>query len=130
LDPDDLPDSADGETTDEAGLRELCAAFLVGACVCRMPHAVKATGTRLVDRTVVRGRIDAVYDLRSDRDRGPYDFQVFDWKTGRADGTDPLQLAIYRQAWAEVCRIPPERVDAVFYLVATDSVVRPERLPG
>jgi hypothetical protein len=47
-----------------------------------------------------------------------------------ADGTDPLQLAIYRQAWAEVCRIPPERVDAVFYLVATDSVVRPERLPG
>ena len=61
---------------------------------------------------------------------GPYDFQVVDWKTGRADGTDPLQLAIYRQAWAEVCRIPPERVDAVFYLVASDSVVRPEGLPG
>ena len=55
---------------------------------------------------------------------------MVDWKTGRADGTDPLQLAIYRQAWAEVCRVPPERVDAVFYLVASDSVVRPAGLPG
>ncbi len=130
LDPDDLPDSADGETTDEAGLRELCAAFLAGAYGSRVPYAVEAPVTMLVDGTLVRGRIDAVYDLRSDRDRGPYDFQVVDWKTGRADGTDPLQLAIYRQAWAEVYRIPPERVDAVFYLVATDSVVRPEGLPG
>ena len=56
--------------------------------------------------------------------------QVVDWKTGRAETTDPLQLAIYRQAWAEVCEVPPDRVDAVFYLVAADSVVRPEQLPG
>jgi len=132
LDPDDLPDSADGETTDEAGLRELCAAFLAGAYGNRVPYAVEAPVTLLVDGTLVRGRIDAVYDLRSvpDGDSGPYDFQVVDWKTGRADGTDPLQLAIYRQAWAEVCRVPPERVDAVFYLVASDSVLRPGGLPG
>jgi DNA helicase-2/ATP-dependent DNA helicase PcrA len=131
LDPDDLPDSADVETTDEAGLRELCAAFLAGAYGSRVPYAVEAPVTLLVDGTLVRGRIDAVYDLRAvpDGDAGPYDFQVVDWKTGRADGTDPLQLAIYRQAWAEVCRVPPERVDAVFYLVASDAVVRPERLP-
>ena len=74
---------------------------------------------------------DAVYDLRSvpDGDSGPYDFQVVDWKTGRAETTDPLQLAIYRLAWAEVRGVPPERVDAVFYLVATDTVVRPPELP-
>ncbi len=131
LDPDDLPDSADLETTDEAGLRELCAAFLAGAYGSRVPYAVEAPVTLLIDGTLVRGRIDAVYDLRSDAPgRGPYDYQVVDWKTGRVEGTDPLQLAIYRQAWAEVCRVPPERVDAVFYLVATDTVVRPEGLPG
>ena len=131
LDPDDLPDSADVETTDETGLRELCATFLAGTYGSRVPYAVEAPVTLLVDGTLVRGRIDAVYDLRStDGGRGPYDFQVVDWKTGRAESTDPLQLAIYRQAWAEVCGVPPERVDAVFYLVATDSVVRPQRLPG
>ncbi|HEY5978350.1 MAG TPA: ATP-dependent DNA helicase [Microlunatus sp.] len=132
LDPDDLPESADVETTDEAGLRELCATFLVGAYGSRVPYAVEAPFTLLVDGTLVRGRIDAVYDLRSstEGDRGPYDFQVVDWKTGRTETTDPLQLAIYRQAWAEVHRLPPERVDAVFYLVASDSVVRPEGLPG
>ena len=131
LDPDDLPDSADGVTTDEAGLRDLCATFLAGAYGSRVPYAVEAPFTLLVDGTLVRGRIDAVYDLRpTGGDPGAYDFQVVDWKTGRAEGTDPLQLAIYRQAWAEVCRVPVERVDAVFYLVASDAVVRPEGLPG
>ena len=131
LDPDDLPDSADVVTTDEAGCASLCASFLAGAYGSRVPYAVEAPFTLLVDGTLVRGRIDAVYDLRSTGgDRGPYDFQVVDWKTGRAEGTDPLQLAIYRQAWAEVCQVPVERVDAVFYLVASDAVVRPEELPG
>ena len=69
LDPDDLPDSADVETTDEAGLRELCAAFLAGAYGSRVPYAVEAPVTMLVDGTLVRGRIDAVYDLRSDPGR-------------------------------------------------------------
>ncbi len=64
LDPDDLPDSADVETTDEAGLRELCAAFLAGAYGSRVPYAVEAPVTLLVDGTLVRGRIDAVYDLK------------------------------------------------------------------
>ncbi|HEU5486972.1 MAG TPA: ATP-dependent DNA helicase [Microlunatus sp.] len=134
LDPDDLPDRADLETPDETGLRELCATFLAGRYGNRVPYAVEAPFTLLVDGTLVRGRIDAVYDLRSGRadpaTDGGYDFQVVDWKTGRAETADPLQLAIYRQAWAEVCQLPPERVDAVFYLVATDTVVRPEALPG
>jgi DNA helicase-2/ATP-dependent DNA helicase PcrA len=53
---------------------------------------------------------------------------VVDWKTGRSEGTDPLQLAIYRVAWAEAAGVPVEQVDAVFYLVATDEVVRPAEL--
>jgi len=128
LDPDDLPDRADLETSDETGLRELCATFQAGRYGSRVPYAVEAPFTLLVEGTLVRGRIDAVYDLRAAP--GDHDFQVVDWKTGRADGTDPLQLAIYRQAWAEVWGVAAERVDAVFYLVATDSVIRPPSLPG
>lgn len=139
LDPDELPDRADLdlETADETGLRELCAAFVAGSYGGRVPYAVEAPFTLLVDGTLVRGRIDAVYDLRtgagpggSEQTPDGYDFQVVDWKTGRADGTDPLQLAIYRQAWAEVCGLSPERVDAVFYLVEADTVIRPSSLPG
>lgn len=124
LDPDDLPDRADPETSDETGLRELCATFVEGQYGNQVPYAVEAPFTMLVEGTLVRGRIDAVY-----RGSGLYDFQVVDWKTGRADATDPLQLAIYRLAWAEVCGIAPERVDAVFYLVGSDTVVRPTDLP-
>ena len=135
LDPDELPDRADAEAVDEAGLRELCETFLAGAYGSRVPYAVEAPVTLALGGTLVRGRIDAVYDLRAEGDlRGeaerPYDFQIVDWKTGYAETADPLQLAIYRQAWAEVWGLPPERIDAVFYLVATDTIVRPGHLAG
>lgn len=135
VDPDELLDRADAETVDEAGLRELCDAFVAGAYGSRVPYAVEAPVTLIVGGTLVRGRIDAVYDLRGEPDlpgenERPYDFQIVDWKTGYAEAADPLQLAIYRQAWAEVWGLPPERIDAVFYLVATDTIVRPGRLAG
>jgi DNA helicase-2/ATP-dependent DNA helicase PcrA len=56
-------------------------------------------------------------------------FRVVDWKTNRAETADPLQLAIYRLAWAEANGVPVSEVDAVFYYVRTDSVVRPPDLP-
>jgi DNA helicase-2/ATP-dependent DNA helicase PcrA len=59
---------------------------------------------------------------------GPHRFQVVDWKTGLAESADPLQLAIYRLAWAEVTHTPLDQVDAVFYLVRSDRLVRPESL--
>ena len=71
---------------------------------------------------VVRGRIDAVYLL----DDGG--FEVVDWKTGRA-GADPLQLALYRTAWAQIAGVPEESVGAAFYYVASGRVERPEGLP-
>ena len=97
LDPDDLPDSADVETTDEAGLRELCAAFLAGAYGSRVPYAVEAPVTMLVDGTLVRGRIDAVYDLRSSGDGPPTASRgrtTSRWSTGRPAGrTGPTRCS-------------------------------------
>jgi DNA helicase-2/ATP-dependent DNA helicase PcrA len=43
---------------------------------------------------------------------------------------DPLQLSIYRLAWAEVTGTAPDEVDAVFYEVRADRIVRPDRFAG
>lgn len=81
----------------------------------------------LADRIVVC-KIDAVYPLADGR------YQVVDWKTGRApkDARDlqdkQLQLALYRQAYAEWKGIDPDLIDAVFYYVADDATIRPERI--
>ena len=50
---------------------------------------------------VVRGRIDAVY-----AEPTTARFLLVDWKTNRAQTADPLQLAIYRLAWAELHDVP------------------------
>jgi DNA helicase-2/ATP-dependent DNA helicase PcrA len=54
---------------------------------------------------------------------------VVDWKTGRTESADPLQLAIYRLAWAESYGLALSEIDAIFYHVRTDAVLRPEALP-
>lgn len=78
------------------------------------------------DRIVVC-KIDAVY-AHGDR------FEIVDWKTGRAprDAADlerkQLQLALYRLAFATWAGVEPDRVDAAFYFVADDRIIRPERI--
>jgi DNA helicase II / ATP-dependent DNA helicase PcrA len=131
IDPDDLPDRADAGAEADDDLRELCRAFAEGAYGHRVPYAVEAPFSLVVGGRLIRGRIDAVYELAPDPStgsHGPHRFQVVDWKTGRAESADPLQLAIYRLAWAEVIRVPIEQVDAVFYHVRQDQIVRPETL--
>ncbi|PDQ35096.1 MAG: hypothetical protein B5766_07910 [Candidatus Lumbricidophila eiseniae] len=81
-------------------------------------------------------KLDAVYDVPADSElaaRGIRE-QIVDWKTGRAP-RDPreqelrqTQLALYRAAYARWRGISPDTVDAVFYHVDDDLVVRPERL--
>ena len=48
----------------------------------------------------------------------------------RADIADPLQLALYRLAWAELQGVDVDCVDAVFCDVPTGRIVRPARLVG
>jgi DNA helicase-2/ATP-dependent DNA helicase PcrA len=99
-----------------------------------VPYAIEAPFSMLLAGRLVRGRIDAVY--RRTQPEGDGDglvpdsarFLVVDWKTHRADAADPLQLAIYRHAWAEAHQIPVEHVDAAFYYVRSDRLVRPAAL--
>ena len=71
---------------------------------------------------VVSGRIDAVFDNNGRP-------EVIDWKTGRRSGLHPLQLAIYRLAWAEQHGLSVDEVDAAFLLVSSGEVDRPHSLP-
>ena len=80
---------------DPAELGPLIAAFEAGRFADRAPLGVEVPFVMSWGEQVLRGRIDAVYAW----DRDGVDFLVVDWKTS-ARLADPLQLAVYRQAWA------------------------------
>ncbi len=128
VDPDDLPGRADAEIDDEDDLRELVTLFERGPFAERTPVAVEPPFALVLAGQVVRGRIDAVYsDPGSDADDRPR-YLLVDWKTNRSRTADPLQLAIYRVAWAELAGVPVEQVRAAFYYVRTGDLVEPAEL--
>ncbi|MFC5212469.1 ATP-dependent helicase [Streptomyces coerulescens] len=126
LEPDDLPGS-EAEIADERDLEALKDAFERTEYAHRTPYRVEAPFQVAIAGRVVRGRIDAVYRT-GDGDGTTY--EIVDWKTNRAPTADPLQLALYRLAWAEQQGVPLESVDAAFLYVRTGEVVRPDDLPG
>lgn len=122
LGPDELPGAADDGAADDADLAALQRFFLASPWATRAPLAVEAPFAVALADQIVRGRIDAVYDLGDGR------YEVVDWKTG-TEPADPLQLAVYRTAWARSRGVPESAVDAAFLAVRTGEVIRP-RLPG
>ncbi len=122
MDPDELPGRGDAEIDDDDDLRALVERFEQGAFADRTPVAVEPPFALVLDGQVVRGRIDAVYAEQVDGEDG---FLVVDWKTNRAQTADPLQLAVYRLAWAELAGVPVERVRAAFYYVRSGDLVEP-----
>jgi ATP-dependent DNA helicase UvrD/PcrA len=127
MDPDELPGRGDAEIDDDEDLRALVQRFEQGAFADRTPVAVEPPFALVLDGQVVRGRIDAVYAEQVDGEDG---FLVVDWKTNRAQTADPLQLAVYRLAWAELAGVPVERVRAAFYYVRSGDLVEPVGLPS
>jgi DNA helicase II / ATP-dependent DNA helicase PcrA len=122
-------DRGQADPAGEADLRELCEAFARGGFGTVVPHAVEAPFTLPIAGRLVRGRIDAVYRRDEARPlpelRAPYEFLILDWKTGAADQADPLQLALYRRAWAELHGLDVDRIDAAFYDVRSGRLLRP-----
>lgn len=129
LGPDELPGgeefAGEPEIVDERDLDALKEAFGRTPYAHRTPYRVEVPVHLTLAGRVVRGRIDAVY---RDPDSGAY--EIVDWKTSHLRTADPLQLAIYRLAWAEQHGLAPEEVAAAFVYVRTGEVVRPARLPG
>ncbi|WP_329256985.1 ATP-dependent helicase [Streptomyces sp. NBC_01478] len=125
LEPDELPGS-EAEIADERDLEALKEAFERTEYARRTPYRVETPFQLAIAGRVVRGRIDAVY-RQGDGDGATY--EILDWKTSRTRTADPLQLGIYRLAWAERQGVPLEAVTAAFLYVRGGEVVRPEGLP-
>ncbi|MGI5052100.1 PD-(D/E)XK nuclease family protein, partial [Streptomyces sp. JAC18] len=125
LGPDELPggDENDAEIADERDLAELKEAFERTSYARRTPHGVEIPFQITLAGRVIRGRIDAVY-------RTGDTYEIVDWKTSRHRTADPLQLAVYRLAWAELHGLPLEAVAATFLYVRTGETSRPTGLPG
>jgi DNA helicase-2/ATP-dependent DNA helicase PcrA len=115
------------DAVDEAQLAALKATFESSPWADRAPVDVEREIHLPFDGQVIICKIDAVYQ-NGER------FEVVDWKTGKppkdADDLEQkqLQLALYRLAYATWKGIDPDLIDAVFYFVATDTVIRPERI--
>ncbi|MFG2339276.1 UvrD-helicase domain-containing protein [Streptomyces yangpuensis] len=129
----DLPGADTGfgtgqDIADEADLDDLKAAFERSPYADRPPHRMEAPVQLTLAGRVVRGRIDAVY--RTTDENGVDSYEIVDWKTGRTTEADPLQLAVYRLAWAEATNTPLDRVTAAFLHVRSGRVIRPRNLPG
>lgn len=126
LDPYDLPGAEDDGRADDADLLALQEAFLASPYSLRRPHAMEAAFALPLAGRVVRGRIDAVY--RTGETDGPA-WEVIDWKTGN-ESADPLQLAVYRLAWAALVGVDPSQVRAAFLYVRSGELVVHDDLPG
>lgn len=127
LEPDDLPGAADAEIDDDLDLAGLREAFLRTEWAARTPLAIEVPFSLVLGGRVVPGRIDAVF--ASTDDDGVTHYDVVDWKTSRTQTADPLQLAVYRVAYAETVGVPLDHVSAAFVYVRDGATVRPDDLP-
>ncbi|ROQ66199.1 DNA helicase-2/ATP-dependent DNA helicase PcrA [Streptomyces sp. 840.1] len=125
LGPDELPggEENEAEIADEQDFALLKEAFERTPYARRTPYRVETPFQITLAGRIVRGRIDAVY-------RTGDTYEIVDWKTSRTNTADPLQLAVYRLAWAELHGLPLTDVTATFLFVRTGESVRPARLPG
>ena len=123
LGPDELPGGDDGaEIADERDLAALKEAF--ERTPYARPHALPRRGA-------VPAHPRRPGDPRPDRRRLPRrttataTYEIVDWKTSRTRTADPLQLAVYRLAWAEQHGRAPGAVTAAFLYVRSGEIVRP-----
>lgn len=126
LTDDELPGSDEAEV-DMATLERLKANFIASEWANRTPRYVEHPFELALGESVIRGRIDAVFEDANG-------WTVVDWKTGQRPGkaemrSAKLQLAVYKEAWQRIVD-DGRRVDAVFFYVRTGQKVAPENLPS
>jgi DNA helicase-2/ATP-dependent DNA helicase PcrA len=123
LDPTDLPGRGDVDLASDVDLDDVIERFRSGPFADRIPYAIEAPFSLVLDGQQVIGRIDAVF-------RDGDHWEVVDWKTNRSADADPLQLAIYRLAWAELMGVDLAGVSGSFYYVRLGEVQSFSDLPG
>lgn len=116
--------SADAELAEPPtpALEALQKAFEASEFAEREPFAIEYPFTITLAGSPVSGQIDAIY---AEGDG----WEVVDWKTNTIHDADPLQLAIYRIAWARIKGVPLSQVAASFFYVARSERVTVDDLP-
>lgn len=112
------------EKEQDEPLDKLQSAWLASDWASKNPIDIEVGFETMIDKTLVRGRIDAVYQI------GVNQYEVVDWKTGKVkDGSDlenaAIQLAMYRLAYSKLKSVPVANVSAVFHYVSSNETVRP-----
>ena len=116
---------------DEEAMAALKATFERSKWSQRQPVSVEQEIHLPLGNTTVVCKIDAVYEVEGSNGTR---FEIVDWKTGKAPKNakdlelKQFQLALYRAAYARWSGVAPENIDAVFYFVADDTVIAPERI--
>lgn len=123
LDETELPGS---EENVEADFDKLKDAFLASAWADRTPTNVEQGFEFSLGNSVVRGRMDAVFDLGDE-------WMVVDWKTGRPPQGEQMrsaviQLAVYREAWQRLSGTE-KPVRAAFHYIMDNYTFEPKQLP-
>ena len=119
FDYEELVDSTNVSADLSADVEQLRAAFLRSRFADMTPAAVEQNFILGIGGTPVSGYIDAVFHVD-----GRY--LVVDWKTGTSAHVDPMQLAIYRLAWARIKNIDWRDVDTCFVMLAEDCEITPD----
>jgi len=112
---DELPGALDEDLFMDAELADLQAGFLRTPYAELTPHAVEVPFAIVIGGRLIKGRIDAVYRVKSQ-------WQVVDWKTNLRASADPTQLAIYRAAWAQLAGVAEEQIAGVFVYVRRGDI--------
>jgi DNA helicase II / ATP-dependent DNA helicase PcrA len=129
-----IDDELAGDDIELARLIELQQTFARSPWAQRRPIEVERELHLVIENRILVCKIDAVYPLEPAAD-GSERVEIVDWKTGRAPEDEDdrrakeLQLAAYRLAYANWRELSLQNVEAAFYFVADDAVLRPTSLP-
>ena len=103
-------------TLDTANLKKFQQNFESSQWADKRPEYVEHPFHIMIGGRLIRGKIDAIY-------RDGDEWILVDWKTNSTPSADPLQLSIYRTAFAEEMNIPLDSIKACFYYVALNATV-------
>jgi len=122
LGPEDLPGAADADIDSDAEFEQMQQRFLELPYAALDPFAIEEPFAITLGGRLFTGRIDAIFRHPDRNDPTLWRWEVVDWKTNREANADPLQLAVYRIAWAEKLGVELDQVDAAFAYVRLGEV--------
>jgi DNA helicase-2/ATP-dependent DNA helicase PcrA len=121
VEPIDLPGAADESLTTDEAIESVKRGFLRSRWAELSPVELEWDFVLSIGGRAIAGRADAVFLID-----GVY--TIVDWKTGSSDFVDPVQLSLYRHAWARTHGLAPEAVAAMFVFLPSGEEMTPEKL--